>query len=373
MKVCVVAGAIHRARVGAYGSESQSAVLARGFERAGHEVTFIAAAGSDKVGHTYSVPCMYGQMWPNEETKEYEWYRDVLREQDFILDWSGTHRVTENLWFWDSDWKGVLVWNHQGNEFTSPRPPAISAYHGVVVSQAQKEHAIQNQWFEARCFEDPSRIHVIPYGIDTETYHPPADGARAYFLYLSRPHPHKGLFDFLMLAQENPDENFIMAFDMAAPDHVRYGNLAIKEAKEIPNVTYVPLKGNNATKVDLYQHAKALVAPLAPEYTEGFGLVFAEAMACGTPCITAKHGGQVDVVGDLGWLCETEEDYLTAILGVGEGVEPGGFSQDWHGRIRARIVQKFSVDRQVKAYMKLYEKVRREQDQNPNPSTDWLW
>src|SRR5208282_2376572 len=148
MKVTVVAGAFHRANQGVYGSESQAAVLAKGFLKAGHDVTFIAAAGSDPVGKFRTVPCMYAQLYPNEEKFGYEWYKDELVGQDLIIDWSGTHRVTENMYFWErARFKGVLVWSHQGNVFSSPRGPPLYTYHGTVVSQAQKDHALANPFF----------------------------------------------------------------------------------------------------------------------------------------------------------------------------------------------------------------------------------
>ena len=374
MKVTVVAGAIHRAKSGVYGSEAQAAVLARGFEAAGHEVTFLAAAGSDVVGRFLPVPCMYGAIYPNEETKQYEWYKHFLREQDLILDWSGTHRVTENMYFWErARYKGVLIWCHQGNVFTSPRPPAIYAYHGCAVSQDQKDHALKH-WLQNTSPLDPTRVHVVTYGIDTGTFHPPPEGTpREYFLYLSRPHPHKGIYEFLALAKQFPNERFVMAFDMAAPDHVEHGQAAIKEAKEnIPNLTYVPLKGSQDLKVKLYGGAKALVTPLAPDYMEGFGLVFAEAMACGTPCITATHGGQTDFVGSpLGWLCKVHVEYAKAIEEVA-GMHPK-MLENLGLLCRDRIVRRYGVERQVAAYLKLYAKVRRELDSaGPGENVNWL-
>jgi glycosyltransferase involved in cell wall biosynthesis len=359
MKVAIVAGAIHKAKAGVYGSESAVVGLARGFEKAGHDVTFLAAAGSDPVGKFRPVPCMYGQMQPKQETLQYEWYAGELRSMDFIIDWSDTHRVAENVFFWErAKFSGVLVWSHQGNVISSPRPPACFAFHGTVVSEAQRRNCLEH-WHLGAASMDPRRLHVIPYGMDTETYRLPEGGSRReYFLYLSRPHPHKGIRAFLELARMFPGEKFVMAFDMAAPDHVQYGTAAIAEAKALPNVEYIPLKGSVAKKVELYQHAKALVIPLAKDYLEGWGLVFAESMACGTPCITAKHGGQVDVVGSLGALCATREEYCDAIRETIKLLPLIGNGEV----LRERIVRKFGIDRWVKAYLKLYVKCRREQD-----------
>jgi glycosyltransferase involved in cell wall biosynthesis len=374
MKVTVIAGAIHKALQGVYGSESQSATLAHGFERAGHDVTFIAAAGSEPVGKFRSIPCMYGTLTPNEEVYAYEWYRDELLEQDLIIDWSATHRVTESIYFWDREnFHGVLIWSHQGNVLNSPRPPALHQYHGTVVSQAQKDHGLAN-WDRPMGWMDPKRLHVVPYGIDTTLYRVPWGVYRKeYFLYLSRPHPHKGIFEFLELAKERPKYPFLMAFDMAAADHRKYGEEAIAKAKDLPNVTYVPLNGSLDLKVKLYQHARALVTPLDKEYVEGFGLVFAEAMACGTPCITATHGGQVDVVGDQGWLCKNREEYLVALDTMMDPERAVEFRIS-PAKCRDRIVKKFGVDRWVMAYLKLYAKIRRELDTPPwQPLPEWMY
>jgi glycosyltransferase involved in cell wall biosynthesis len=371
MRVAIVAGAFHRADPGFYGSESQAGVLAKGFLKAGHDVTFLAAAGSEPVGKFRTVPCMYGTIFPNEEQNYYEWYRTELLQQDLIIDWSGTHRVTESIYFWErAKFTGVLIWSHQGNVLTSPRPPAIYNFHGTVVSKAQYDHAM-SYWAYRAAPIARERLHVIPYGIDTERYHVPTQKpSRDYFLYLSRPHPHKGILEFLELAKLRPQYNFVMAFDMAAPDHKVFGEQAIAAAKELPNVTYVPLRGSLATKVGLYQNALALVTPLQKEYVEGFGLVFAEAMACGTPCITATHGGQVEVVGKgadcLGWLCETRDEYLVALDQAVKGAP--------YEECRRRIVRKFGIERWVKAYMKLYTKVRRAQDTPPwQPLPEWMY
>ena len=59
---------------------------------------------------------------------------------------------------------------------------------------------------------------------------------------------------------------------------------------------------DDAALRDLYRSARALVYPA----DEDFGIVMAEAQACGTPVVALAAGGALDIVrpGETGWLIE---------------------------------------------------------------------
>ena len=207
-------------------------------------------------------------------------------------------------------YNGKLLWSINGNKCIYPSDEARKFWPGALLSTIQMQIAEEAGW-------DMSKLHLVHYGIDTELYRPTSNPTRDYFLYVSRPHRDKGLFEFLDLAREFPNEVFIYACDAATKDHQYYLSQALSMSKEIPNVRYAPLNGSIATKVELYQNAKALVIPLRPDYVEIMGLVFMESLACGTPIITAKHGGQRDILTpEIGTMCYSKEDYVDALRNV---------------------------------------------------------
>ena len=100
-------------------------------------------------------------------------------------------------------------------------------------------------------------------------------------------------------------------------------------------------------KVDLLGRARALVCPI--NWPEPFGLVFAEALACGTPVITRPFGAAPEIVtSDVGFLCDEVADMVDAVDAV-HTISPHA--------CRTRAVEHFSGDAMVRGYTRIYESV----------------
>lgn len=71
-------------------------------------------------------------------------------------------------------------------------------------------------------------------------------------------------------------------------------------------------------KMELFSKARAFLFPI--RWEEPFGLVMAEAMACGTPVIAFRHGSVPEVVvdGRTGFIVDTADEMAAAVGKVGQ-------------------------------------------------------
>ncbi len=74
---------------------------------------------------------------------------------------------------------------------------------------------------------------------------------------------------------------------------------------------------DDVKKNELLSNAQALLFPI--EWDEPFGIVMAEALACGTPVIAFSRGSVTEVIQDNinGFVCDDEEGMIRAVSNVG--------------------------------------------------------
>jgi glycosyltransferase involved in cell wall biosynthesis len=102
------------------------------------------------------------------------------------------------------------------------------------------------------------------------------------------------------------------------------------------------------TKVKLYSGARALLYPV--QTPEPFGLVLAEAMACGTP-VAALDCGAVREVVDEGVTGHVFADLPAMTRGLSRVVALD------RRKVRERAVEKFGVRRMVDEYVAVYRRI----------------
>ena len=144
----------------------------------------------------------------------------------------------------------------------------------------------------------PPQIAVIPSGVDIEVFGGVADragfdrkfpeckGARVA-LFMSRLHPLKGVDSLLeawrCVAVDYPEWRLVIA----GPDEAGYGERIKRRSQAVGLERRVTFCGSlyGAEKVLTMKNASLFVLPTR---NENFGIVVAEALACGVPVITTK-------------------------------------------------------------------------------------
>lgn len=131
----------------------------------------------------------------------------------------------------------------------------------------------------------------------------------APLVFLGRIEPIKGVHTAIKIAQQT-DRKLIIAGNV--PDYAQqYFNSEIAPFIN-QNIIYIG-QVNDKEKNKLLGNAVALLMPI--DWNEPFGIVMAEALACGTPIIAFAFGAAKEVVinGANGWLCRTFSDMANAV------------------------------------------------------------
>jgi glycosyltransferase involved in cell wall biosynthesis len=185
------------------------------------------------------------------------------------------------------------AWNFSAEAARLPRPARPLAARAMSLFRAwDRATARRVTRFVANSTAVAERIRQF-YGRDAEVVHPPVrtdyftpgdDSPAQAFLYVGRLVAYKRP-DLVVEAFRDVPERLLVVGD---------GHLRAALERDAPaNVTFLGEVDDTRLR-DLYRGAIALVYPAE----EDFGIVMAEAQACGTPVIGLRLGGAVDIVSD---------------------------------------------------------------------------
>lgn len=231
-------------------------------------------------------------------------------------------------------------------------PPIVCTQHGAFTADniriftaiARHAHIVAISHDQARDATTVPIAAVIHHGIDVSAYQPgPGDGG--YLMFVGRMSPDKGVAAALRVAHSSGFP-LRMAVKMREPAEHDYFEQHVRAL--LRDGDELVLEPSLPARLQMIQHARALLNPIA--WREPFGLVMAEALACGTPVLTFRLGAAVEIVEDhrTGFFCHDETEMVAAVGRIGELDR---------ATCRQAAVERFSMQRMATDYHRLYRRI----------------
>jgi glycosyltransferase involved in cell wall biosynthesis len=205
-------------------------------------------------------------------------------------------------------------------------------------------------------FKNP--MAIIPNGIDLKEFplnKPISNKSRFTILFLSRIHPKKGI-EFLIEAWDRLSGGLRNEWQIKIAgngDSVYIASLQqlIKNKRLEKEISIIgPQFGND--KIKTYQDADLFVLPT---YSENFGIVIAEALACGIPVITTKGTPWEELnIFKAGWWIDIGVEPLASALT--EALQLSIVNRQMMGQNGRRLIlEKYSIESVVLKLIQLYD------------------
>jgi glycosyltransferase involved in cell wall biosynthesis len=330
--VAPVATAIPPPRSGSV--ETMTSLLAEGLVARGHAVTLFATADSRTSAKLHAIyPHGYhhdADMWPWELYEMLNLSAAVERARDFDLIHYQAEYYPISLAFARLSPVPLLQTLHY-----SPGAPELALWSKYPQAPFV---AVSNE--QARLLHGLNVAGTVLHAVDTDalTF---SDRPDDYLLFLGRFTPGKGVLEAIEVARRSG-----MRLLLAAAENDYYRE-AVAPHVDGTSVVYAG-EADFQTKVKLFGGARALLYPV--QSREPFGLVLAEAMACGTPVAALDRGAVREVVDDgvTGFVFDNVDDMTRGL--------PDVFALD-RERVRERAVARFGTSRMVGEYEAVYRGV----------------
>lgn len=196
-------------------------------------------------------------------------------------------------------------------------------------------------------------IATVRHGIDVESF-PFNDKPEDYLLFISRIHRDKGAKEAIEVAKKTGMKLRMAGF---IADSEYYKN----EVEPHIDNEQIIYEGHvsQERKKELLSNARALLHMI--NYDEAFGLGVVEALTCGTPVIAINRGAMPELIihEETGFLVNNVNEAAEAVQKL------DSISRK---RCRESVEKRFSVDRMVEEYIKVYETIlekRKREEERP--------
>jgi len=331
------------------GTEAVVHLLVEELVRRGHEVTLWASGDSRTSANLQSCyPRSLRTAEGLDDKRIYAWQHAALslrdaREYDIIHNHAG---------------EDVMALSH-----LVPDVPMLTTTHCNLTPDTQfvwdryPGHYNNISWAQHRSMPRSASATfagVVYNGIDVPSF--PFDAEKEeYLLFLSRISPENGPHTAVEVARRS-GRRLLIAGKVDPADRPFF-EAAVAPLIDGDGVQFLG-EADARMKRDLYRKAFAVVLPIT--WDEPFGLVMAEAQACGTPVITFDRGAAPEIVdhGITGFIVKNVDEMVEAVRAVPE-IDP------W--ACRRRVERRFDAPIMAAGYLGLYESILGARVRAPEP------
>lgn len=164
-----------------------------------------------------------------------------------------------------------------------------------------------------------------------------------YLLYFGRIHHDKGTYEAVQIAKKAKMKLIISGI----VQDQNYFNEKVSPFLNDDDIVYVGSSGPEK-RDELLKNAQALLHPI--NFNEPFGLSVAESMFCGTPVVAFKKGSMSELIlhGKTGFLVSTIEEAVDSLKNIPQINRK--YCRQW-------AEEKFSREKMIEDYIKVYEKI----------------
>jgi glycosyltransferase involved in cell wall biosynthesis len=315
------------------GIEQVVALLANGLSGRGHDVTLYASEGSDTAADLAEP--VDEAPGPEALGDEFPALAHALRTYEDAASFDVIH---------DHTVAGTTIGVALG------RRPLVHTLHGPWTAAARRYYALVDDRVDLVAISHAQQganrsvryAGVVPNGIDVAA-HPFRAEKDEYLVFVGRANPDKGPEVAVEVAR-GAGLPLVIVTKRAEPVEARHWEVAVEPLLDADVTVHDDLPHDEV--LSIVSRARAMVFPI--QWPEPFGLVMAEALACGTPVITRPLGAACEIVsdGETGFLCTDVDAMVRAVRQV-RRLSPEA--------CRQRALHCFSAESMVAGYERVYE------------------
>jgi glycosyltransferase involved in cell wall biosynthesis len=317
------------------GTEAVLDELARGFQAAGHNVLLVCHPDSQCAVPKASVIPAHDTLRMGRMSIELEHAigaYELVQQADIVHD----HTLAGPMYSARFPQLSVVTTNHN---------PFNRTYNAIYRTVVPRVGLVAISQSHAASTDLPVDA-VVHHGIDVENY-PFGAGDGGYVALLGRMVANKGVHRAIAVARA-AGMRLKIAAKMREPDEVAYFEEFVEPhlGDDVIYLGEVDAEG----KRELLASAAALLNPIS--WREPFGMAMVEALACGTPVVGCPQGAAPEIVdhGVTGFLGDSDAELINGLMSL---------DQIDRAVCRQQVRDRFSVERMVDGYVRLFEQRRR--------------